>query len=371
MVDPDRLGTMGWSNGGILTIGLSVWTDRFKVAGVGAADVNWTSDYGNCSFGVSFDNYYFKGTPWDELEHYIKKSPLFHLKNMKVPTIIFHGSEDTSVPYEQGWEYYRALQVLGLAPVRFISFPGEPHGLRLLTHQKRKVEEELAWFDRYFFKTESARNEALKKGSPLDIQIKKLAFARSGGNYGVAIKGTLVPETVISDGTNIGRFEVTRAQWAAFDGSLKYEAGTGDYPATGMSFAQAQKYVQWLNGRTGQKYRLPTAAEAEKLSGKGGADNTLDWWAGYGLNPEDARLVLDKIKTLKRAAPLLLPVDKFDPVGDEMLYGLGGNASEWAVDDKGNGRAVGACAVTPKDPQAKKSSPPAAYTGIRVIKEGK
>ncbi|MCJ7589531.1 MAG: prolyl oligopeptidase family serine peptidase [Candidatus Aminicenantes bacterium] len=370
MVDPDRLGTMGWSNGGILTIGLSVWTDRFKVAGVGAADVNWTSDYGNCSFGVSFDNYYFKGTPWDELEHYIKKSPLFHLKNMKVPTIIFHGSEDTNVPYEQGWEYYRAIQVLGLAPVRFISFPGEPHGLRLLTHQKRKVEEELAWFDRYFFKTETARSEALKKGSPLDIQIKKLAFARSGENYGVTIKGTLVPETVASDGTNVGRFEVTRAQWAAFDGSFKYDAGTGDNPATGMSFAQARKYVQWLSGRTGQKYRLPTVAEAEKLSGKGGADNTLDWWSGYSLNPDDARLVLEKIKTLKGAAPLLLPVDKFDPVGDGMLYGLGGNASEWAVDDKGNGRAVGACAVTSKDPQAKKTPPPAAYTGLRVVKEG-
>jgi dipeptidyl aminopeptidase/acylaminoacyl peptidase len=371
MVDPDRLGTMGWSNGGILTIGLSVWTDRFKVAGVGAADVNWTSDYGNCAFGVSFDNYYFKGTPWDEIEHYILKSPLFHLKNMKTPTIIFHGSEDTNVPYEQGWEYYRALQQIGLAPVRFISFPGEPHGLRLLTHQKRKVEEELAWFDRYFFKTEAARNEALKKGSPLDLQIKKAGFAHAGSRYGVTIKGTLAPETVLSEGLNVGRFEVTRAQWASFDGSYQVEPGTDDYPATGMSFDQAQKYIKWLSGRTGLKYRLPTAAEAEKLAGKGGPDNTLDWWAGYTLNPDDARLLLDKLKTLKGAASLLVPVDKFDPAGDEMIFGLGGNAAEWAVDDKGNGQAVGACAVALKDPQAKKTPPPAAYTGLRVIKEGK
>ena len=107
-VDPDKLGTIGWSNGGILSIALTTWTKRFKAAGIGAADVNWTSDYGNCSFGVSFDNYYFKGAPWDQLEHYIQKSPLFYLKDMKVPTIIFHGTEDTSVPYEQGWEYYRA-----------------------------------------------------------------------------------------------------------------------------------------------------------------------------------------------------------------------------------------------------------------------
>lgn len=367
MVDPDRLGTMGWSNGGILTIGLSVWTDRFKIAGVGAADVNWISDYGNCAFGVSFDNYYFKGTPWDELEHYIQKSPLFHLKEMKVPTIIFHGTEDTNVPYEQGWEYYRALQQIGKAPVRFIVFPGQPHGLGKLTHQQRKMEEEITWFDKYFFQTREAKNEAFKKGSPLDIALKKTKCAKVGNLYGKKVKDSLVPELVKSENLEVGRFEVTRAQWASFDKKYKYESGTGNYPVSGISFEQAEKYVSWLKKITGKEYRLPTVKEAEKLAKKGQKNgNTLDFWAGYSLNPDDAKLFLNKIKALKGFTPLLLPVDRFLAEGEEMICGLGGNVAEWAVDDKGSGQIIGRNAITAADPY-EKYTPPLEYVGLRVV----
>ena len=368
-VDPDRLGTIGWSNGGILSIALTTWTKRFKAAGVGAADVNWTSDYGNCAFGVCFDNYYFKGAPWDQIEHYIQKSPLFHLKDMKVPTIIFHGTEDTSVPYEQGWEYYRALQQIGQAPVRFIVFPGEPHGLGKYTHQSRKMTEEAAWFDRYLFKTEKPSNEALKKGSPLDTAIKMAAFPRSGGNYGLTVKGALIPETLAFQGMEVGRFEVTRAQWAAFDGAYKYEPGTGNYPVTRVTFDQAGRYVKWLSGLTGATYRLPKAEEAEKLS-KAAApgDNTLDYWAGYSLGPDDAALLLAKVKEMAGSASLLLPVDKFSPSSEEMVFGLGGNAAEWAVDDKGAGKVVGRSAVTATDSPGTTMPPPSEYVGLRVIK---
>jgi dipeptidyl aminopeptidase/acylaminoacyl peptidase/formylglycine-generating enzyme required for sulfatase activity len=372
LVDPEKLGTMGWSNGGILTIGLSVWTNRFKVAGVGAADVNWISDYGNCMFGVSFDNYYFTGSPWDKLDHYIKKSPLFHLKEMKVPTIIFHGTEDVNVPYEQGWEYYRALQQIGKAPVRFIVFPGEPHGLGKLTHQQRKMEEELAWFEKYFFKSELAKNEAFKKGSPLDIAFKALAFSREGQLYGRNTKGALVPEVVKTEGLEVGRFEVTRAQWASFDKNYEIEPGTDNYPVGNITFEQAQKYVQWLKDLTGEEFRLPKVAEAEKLAKKGGAnDNNLDYWAGYPLNPDDARLLLQKVKTLKGAAPLLLPVDRFTGAGDELIYGLGGSVAEWALDEKGVGKAIGEWAVSHPDDTGISVKAPAEYVGLRVVRDKK
>jgi len=369
-VDGDRLGTMGWSNGGILTIGLTTWTKRFKVAGVGAADVNWTSDYGNCAFGVCFDNYYFKGPPWTELEHYIQKSPLFHLQDMNVPTIIFHGTEDTSVPYEQGWEYYRALQQIGKAPVRFIVFPGEPHGLQKFTHQQRKVTEELAWFDRYLFQTEKPVNEALKKGSPLDAALKMAAFPRSVGSYGVLVKNRLIPETASFLGLQVGRFEVTRAQWASFDTGYKIEPGTENFPVTKIAFDQAVRYVKWLSALTGAAYRLPTVEEAEKLAKSGGAnDNTLDYWAGYALNPDDAALLQAKAKEMKGAAPLLLPVDRFVPAAEDMVFGLGGNAAEWAVDDKSQGKVVGRSAVTAVDAAGAYAAPPAGYVGLRIIKD--
>jgi dipeptidyl aminopeptidase/acylaminoacyl peptidase len=369
MVDPDRLGTMGWSNGGILTVALSVWTDRFKVAGVGAADVDWISDYGNCAFGVSFDNYYFKGSPWDQVEHYLQKSPLFHLKDMKIPTIIFHGTEDTNVPYEQGWEYYRALQQIGKAPVRFIVFPGEPHGLGKLTHQQRKMEEEIAWFDKHFFKTAEAQNEALKKGSPLDIAIKMAGFARVGNSYGQRIKRNLVPEFVKTEDLEVCRFEVTRAQWASFDKNFKFEPGTENYPVSNITFNQAKKYTAWLKSIMGKTYRLPTVAEAEKLAKKMDKnDNNLECWAGYTLNSDDAKLLLEKVKALKGFVPLLLPVDRFPGVGEEMIYGLGGNVAEWALDEKGAGKVIGYSAISYPDPNAGYAQPPIEYTGLRIVK---
>lgn len=371
MVDPDRLGTMGWSNGGILSIGLSVWTDRFKVAGIGAADVNWISDYGNCAFGVSFDNYYFKAAPWDELEHYIQKSPIFHLKNMKVPTIIFHGTEDTNVPFGQGWEYYRALQQLEKAPVRFIIFPGQHHGLEKLTHQQRKMEEEISWFDRYLFKSEEVQNAALKKGSPLDIALKLEKVAKVVTAYGIELKGHIIPEVIAMEGLEVGRFEVTRAQWASFDRNFKVEPGKENYPVTGITFADVQKYLNWLNNLTGKAFRLPTVAEAEKLAQKATKEeNTLDYWAGYSLNPDDAKLLMEKVRTLKGFASLLLPVDRFQPVGEEMLFGLGGNAAEWAVDEKKKEKAFGQNAITPCDPRHE-ATPPLEYTGFRVVHDKK
>ena len=371
LVDPNQVAAMGWSNGGILTVALSVWTNRIKTAGVGAADVNWISDYGNCAFGVSFDNYYFKGPFWENLDHYLEKSPLFHLQHMQVPTIIFHGTEDTNVPYGQGWEYYRALQQIGLAPVRFIVFPGEPHGLRKLSHQRRKMTEELAWFDRYFFKKSKPQNESLKKNSPLDIALKKLAFARVNGAFGRLVKKKLIPETVRVEvkgqRVEIGRFEVTRAQWAAFKPSYHFSPETANLPVSGLSFEEAQKYVQWLSQLTGEKYRLPRVAELESLSKKAKTGNTLDYWAGYTLNYDDAQQLQQFLKK-KGQLTLLLPVDYFAPSGPELIFGLGGNVAEWAVNEQGQGQIVGRCAWTPED-QKTKYTPPLTYVGLRVLKE--
>lgn len=375
MVDPERLGTMGWSNGGILSIALLVWTNRFKVGGIGAADVDWISDYGTCAFGVSFDNYYFLGAPWERPDYYQQLSPLFHFKDMKVPTIIFHGTEDTNVPFGQGMEHYRVLQQLGQAPVRFIIFPGEPHGLRKLSHQRRKMEEELAWFDRHFFKSLLPKNEALKELSPLDLYLKAQSYARSGWSYGLKIKGRLIPETVVWQDLQVGRFEVTRAQWQAFRPDYKFQPGTENYPVSGISLEEARQYVSWLSQLTGDNYRLPSVTEAQKLmaEAKSNQDNILDYWAGYPVNFDDARALQTAISNLKRPASLLLPVDRFLPAGESLIYGLTGSVAEWAIDDKGNGQVIGLSAV--HRAQAAKegdyTTPPSDYTGLRVFKTAK
>jgi len=373
LVDKDRVGIMGWSNGAILAIQCVIESDRFKVVAPGAGDVNWTSDYGNCAFGAGFDNAYFGGPPWQQPKYYIKKSPLFKMQKVTTPTIIFFGTKDTSVPTEQGWEHYRALQQIGKAPVRFILFPGEPHGLRKLSHQRRKMEEELAWFDRYLFDTFKKPNEALKKNSPLALSLKKIEYAKSGTLWGRKVKDALVPEVVHLDSLRVGRFEVTRAQYAAFDENYRYKPGTDNYPVNGITFEQAQQYCVWLSGLSGEHYRLPTEREMKKLLEKAQAnadhENNLNYWVGYDITPDEVVMLREEIRKIEQADGLLKSVGSFRPIGHEDIYDLGGNVSEWCITKNGSGKVMGGCAIMPKDGKSEFKTPPLRYIGFRVVLE--
>jgi len=365
LVDPDRLAVAGWSNGGILGAELITRTDRYKAASIGAADVEWISDWANVAFGASFDNYYFGGPPWEKLETYIEKSPFFRLTEVTTPTIIYTGDKDTNVPPHQSWSLFRALQQIDQAPVRLVVFPGEPHGLRTPAHQRRKLEEDLAWLDRYLFGEEPDDNEALKDGSPLAGLLKKAEAARVGGRYGVEVRGELTPELVEHEDLLVGRFEVTRAQYAAFDSAYAFDPAQANLPATGIAYEQAQRYAAWLAERTGLPVRLPTTEEAERLAGAGG--NTLSRWAGYTPNPDDRERLSRVLDGLPEGA-LLLEVGSGAPAGEAGVFDLDGNAAEWAVDEDGAGALIGPSADRVIDKRAAdpaQAAPP--YRGFRVV----
>ena len=367
--DPEKLGVLGWSNGGILTDALVVANTRFKVASAGAADVEWISDWSNVVFGASFDNYYFGKAPIDDPELYIRKSPLFKMKSVQTPLLLFHGTEDFQVPPSQSWEAFRNLQQLGKT-VKYVIFPGEPHGPQKLSHQRRKVEEELAWFDRYLFQPGEVANEAFKDDSPLGQQLKRRAVKRAGLRYGVQVNSVLIPETVKYQGLEMGRFEVTRAQYSAFDRNYKVEPGTENYPANGITFGDAQAYCVWLSTTTGETYRLGPEAEMEAVyqSAKGD-ENTLDYWVGYSPNPEDTARLQSKIKELGDGTPLLREVGSFKGVGEgDLVFDLGGNVAEWAVGKDGGGKALGGSADRPADGKQLEAAPDPAYVGFRVVK---
>lgn len=370
LVNPDGLGAMGWSNGSILTIALTVNSTRYKVASAGAGDVEQFSDWANSDFGAAFDNYYFGKAPIEDPQLYIRKSPVFQFRKVRTPTLIFSGTEDRAVGPAQAWTHFRTLQQLGQTDVRFVIFPGEPHIPRKLSHQRRKVEEDLAWFDQYLFKTNPPGNEAFKEDSPLGAELKRRKTKKVGLQYGVLAKSTLIPEVVPHEGMELGRFEVTRAQYAAFDRNYRIEPGTENYPANGVTFENALAYCAWLSKLAGETYRLGTKAELEPIYKKGQeSENTLDYWAGYRLNPEDAARLQSKIEDLKGEAPLLREVGSFKAAGeDESVFDLGGNVAEWCVDHHGKGKLLGGSADRPADPKTRELSPAPAYIGFRVVR---
>lgn len=375
MVDRDRVASMGWSNGAILTIKLTtVDPERYKAAAAGAGEVEWISDWANVDFGQSFDTYYFGASMPDNPELYLKMSPLLDLGKVRTPTLIFQGTADRNVPPDEGWTYYRTLYYYDKAPVKLDLFPGEPHGPRKLSHQLRKVNDELAWFNRYFFKTAPPENEAFKKGSPLDEALRLRAVKQSEGLYGESVKGVLIPEVVKHGDLQIGRFEVTRAQFSAFDKGYRYDPGTGNFPANGIPFEQAKAYCNWLSQTTGATYRLPNENEVAALfkeNAQHGNENNLDYWAGYSLNPDDAQRLEEKVKDLPGNAPLLRPVGSFAAEGDadqELMFDLGGNVAEWTVKNDGSGETLGGSADRAADPKAHDGAADREYTGLRVLR---
>jgi len=376
MADPDRIATLGWSNGSILSTSLiTTYPARYKVASVGAGDVEWISDWGNVDFGDSFDSYYFGKSPMEDPELYIKKSPIFKMDKVQAPVLIFHGTNDRNVPPAQSWSYFRVLQYYGKVPVKFVIFPGEPHGPQKLTHQMRKVSEELAWFDKYFFKTTKRESEVVKEGSPLEGALRAKNVAKVEGRFGSSFgaKGksaAIVPEVVKRGDLEIGRFEVTRAQFSEFDKTYKVAPGTENHPANGISFDQAKNYASWLSKITGQNWRVPGEEEVSAYYEKKDGENTLDYWASYSLNPDDAALLKKKAVELGGSAPLLKPVGSFAGQGnaeEEPIFDLGGNVAEWVLTRDGKGKVIGGSADCPAD-AAILCTPAPEYIGFRVVR---
>ncbi len=345
MVDRNKLGTMGWSNGAILTTWMTLkYPDLFQFAAPGAGDINWTSDYGTCQFGVTFDQSYFGGAPWDDMngkhynEWYINNSPIFEIEKIKTPTIIFHGSEDRAVPRDQGWEYYRGLQQVGQAPVKFLWFPGQPHGLQKITHQLRKMKEEIAWIDRYLFDKQDERNASFKDDSPL-ASLLALDSLTVDGLVGIKPNQSLLPAVtpIAEDSIQVGVFEVTVAQFHTYTGKT-YDPLHANQPITNLTKDQIMGYLNWLKETTSMTYRLPNAQEAKSLHQKGTLaaekQNNLNYYAGYQLTQPDASQLSQKLRQLQSS--LLLTVGSKVAVTiapKAKVFDLGGNVAEYYLDD--------------------------------------
>jgi formylglycine-generating enzyme required for sulfatase activity len=203
------------------------------------------------------------------------------------------------------------------------------------------------------------------------VALKLKKAKGDGARYGLVDKdGCLIPETVKHAGLEIGRFEITRAQYAQFDKGYKVEPGKENYPANNITFEQAGAYCEWLSKATGQLYRLATEEEAESLyATPAGPENTLDFWAGYAVNPDDAARLSQKIGEVGGPAPLLKEVGSFKGAGkDDLVFDLGGNVAEWVVAKDGSGRLMGGSADTPVDAKLRSRKPAPEYTGFRVVK---
>ena len=146
-VDEDRLYVTGGSGGGVLTAWIVGNTNRFKAAVVAKPVINWYSFALTSDGYPTYHKYWFPGFPWDNLEHYMKRSPISKVGNVETPTMLLTGEDDLRTPIAESEQFYHALKLRDI-DTALVRVPGASHGIAARpSHLLAKVAYILKWFE--------------------------------------------------------------------------------------------------------------------------------------------------------------------------------------------------------------------------------
>jgi dipeptidyl aminopeptidase/acylaminoacyl peptidase len=124
-IDKTRECALGASYGGYMANWILGHTDRFKCIVSHDGMFNAESAWGSTE-EMWFNNWEFKGTPYDNRESYVKWSPHQYAKNFKTPTLVVHGQRDYRLDASEGFQLFTTLQMEGI-PSKMLYFPDEGH----------------------------------------------------------------------------------------------------------------------------------------------------------------------------------------------------------------------------------------------------
>ena len=148
-IDENQLFVTGGSGGGVLTSWIVGKTDRFRAAVAAKPVINWYSFALTSDSYNFFYKYWFPGYPWEHTEHYMKRSPLSLVGNVKTPTMLLTGEVDYRTPISESEQYYQALKLLKI-DTALVRIPDASHGITARpSNLISKVLHILKWFDRY------------------------------------------------------------------------------------------------------------------------------------------------------------------------------------------------------------------------------
>ena len=154
--DPAKVGIQGHSWGGYESSFIVTQTDMFAAVVTGAPLTNlismYNTNYGRGGFSngplLEWSQGRMGVSPWENMELYRSQSPLHHAEKITTPFLILHGTSDGAVDWNQGLEYYSAARRLG-KEVILLSYPGEPHHLKVEANQKDFQIRMKQYFDYY------------------------------------------------------------------------------------------------------------------------------------------------------------------------------------------------------------------------------
>ena len=148
-VKADKVGCMGASYGGFMTMYLQTVTDIFAAAMSHAGISNPASYWGFGYWGYTYSTTSAAHSyPWNNMELYSGHAPLFNADKVHTPILFMHGGADTNVPINESIQMFTALKLLG-RECAFITVEGENHHILNYNKRIRWHDSIMAWFARW------------------------------------------------------------------------------------------------------------------------------------------------------------------------------------------------------------------------------
>ena len=148
-VDRNRVGSIGASYGGFMTMLLQTRTDIFAAAVSHAGISSISSYWGEGLWGYLYSSEATANSfPWNRKDIYIDQSPLFNADKISTPLLLLHGAVDTNVPPGESIQLYTALKLLN-KEVEYIEINGQDHHILARQRVELWTKTIIAWFDRY------------------------------------------------------------------------------------------------------------------------------------------------------------------------------------------------------------------------------
>ena len=142
VADPDRIGIIGHSHGGLMVANLLAHSDLFRAGIARSGSHNKTMQ----PFGFQSE----RRSLFEARDAYMQLSPTFFADQVNEPVLVIHGKQDSNpgTLTIQSEVFFEAVRGSG-GIARLVLLPFEDHGYRAIESIEHVLWEQSTWFDKY------------------------------------------------------------------------------------------------------------------------------------------------------------------------------------------------------------------------------
>jgi dipeptidyl aminopeptidase/acylaminoacyl peptidase len=146
VADPRRIGIMGGSYGGYMTMaGLTEYPDLFAAGANLFGIVNFETFFQQTEPWMAAISKIEYGDPETQVDLLRSLSPIHKIDRVRAPTVVLHGANDTNVPVVEAEQVVASLEERGV-PLKYVLFPDEGHGFVKTANRITATVEIVRWF---------------------------------------------------------------------------------------------------------------------------------------------------------------------------------------------------------------------------------